>query len=453
MPDHELFADYSRALWPALAVHLAAGTLAALLASGAAALLGRAPARTRRLVWLAALATFLLPAALPAALARLCGLDLFAHWPGAISLLPGAAFVFPAAQPAPAGAWHGELLCALTLLWAAGAVALGARWLGRRRQFALALAVGHESAAGRAGAALSRARRCLLFRQRIGLVISPAVAEPGLWGVRRPVVVLPEGLEGRLSDDELDAVMLHELIHARRRDNLLDALQLLACCLFWFHPLVWLIDRRLLAERELACDEEVIRFGGQPRLYALSLWKVAQFGLGWPVAGLSRAAGANLRRRIEHMLHDDVQSRPTTWQRLLAGASVILLAAPSLAAGLFTTGGARARNMTAPGAVLIGGVPGGVARGQEVSKPQLRYRPKAEYTDEARRNRVEGEVELSVVFGKDGKIGEIRVLRSLPDGLTEAAVAAAQRIEFDPALKDGQPVNVRASIVFKFALE
>jgi BlaR1 peptidase M56 len=46
--------------------------------------------------------------------------------------------------------------------------------------------------------------------------------------------------------------MLHELIHVSRRDNLLGALKMLSCCLFWFRPLIWLIDHKLLAERELA---------------------------------------------------------------------------------------------------------------------------------------------------------------------------------------------------------
>src|SRR5262249_974829 len=149
--------------------------------------------------------------------------------------------------------------------------------------------------------------------------------EPGVWRIRRPVVVMPGGLAARLGDEELEAVMIHELIHILHRDNLMATLQMIVCGLFWFHPLVWLIDRRLLAERESGCDETVIRLGGEPGLYARSLWKVVQFGLGWPVAGVSRAAGSNLKRRIEHMLSTRIQLHHSLYRRIAAGLVVTSL--------------------------------------------------------------------------------------------------------------------------------
>ena len=53
-----------------------------------------------------------------------------------------------------------------------------------------------------------------------------------------------------LDDDELEAIMLHELIHIQRRDNLTGNLQMALCALLWFHPLVWFISRKLFDERE-----------------------------------------------------------------------------------------------------------------------------------------------------------------------------------------------------------
>jgi TonB family protein len=85
-------------------------------------------------------------------------------------------------------------------------------------------------------------------------------------------------------------------------------------------------------------------------------------------------------------------------------------------------------------------------------KPTILYREKAKYTEEARQNRVQGTVMLNIVFGADGLIHNIRVVRGLPNGLTETAIEAAQRIRFQPATKDGKAVSVSATLEFGFAL-
>ncbi len=67
--------------------------------------------------------------------------------------------------------------------------------------------------------------------------------------------------------------------------------------------------------------------------------------------------------------------------------------------------------------------------------------PEVVYTEEARRNRVEGTVRLSVILRASGEVGDIVVLRSLPHGLNEEAIRAAKKIKFRPAIKDGRPVQ------------
>jgi beta-lactamase regulating signal transducer with metallopeptidase domain len=88
---------------------------------------------------------------------------------------------------------------------------------------------------------------------------------PSVAGVLCPHISMPEGIEQLLSGSELDAVLMHELTHARRRDNLLRLLHELVLCGLWFHPLVWLARSRLALYRELSCDEPVIRsaLGGE----------------------------------------------------------------------------------------------------------------------------------------------------------------------------------------------
>jgi len=85
-------------------------------------------------------------------------------------------------------------------------------------------------------------------------------------------------------------------------------------------------------------------------------------------------------------------------------------------------------------------------------KPTILYKEKAKYTKDARDNNVEGIVVLNLVFTADGKITGIRVVRGLPDGLTEKAIEAAQKIRFNPATRDGQPISVRGNLEFSFQL-
>ncbi|HKX33593.1 MAG TPA: energy transducer TonB, partial [Blastocatellia bacterium] len=85
-------------------------------------------------------------------------------------------------------------------------------------------------------------------------------------------------------------------------------------------------------------------------------------------------------------------------------------------------------------------------------KPTILYKEKAKYTPEARANGIQGTVVLSVIFGTDGTISGIRVVRGLPDGLTEKAIEAARKIRFHPAVKNGEAVSVRGNIEFTFEL-
>jgi beta-lactamase regulating signal transducer with metallopeptidase domain len=109
-----------------------------------------------------------------------------------------------------------------------------------------------------------------------GLRIVARDLTPGAWGLLRPVVLLPDGLSAALSETELEAVLAHELAHARRYDNLLAAIAHGVVAVFWFHPLVWWMERRMLAERETACDELVLESGWQARDYATGILKVCR---------------------------------------------------------------------------------------------------------------------------------------------------------------------------------
>jgi TonB family protein len=88
----------------------------------------------------------------------------------------------------------------------------------------------------------------------------------------------------------------------------------------------------------------------------------------------------------------------------------------------------------------------------ETLKPTILYREKAKYTEEARQSKIQGTVMLTIVFGADGRIHDIRTVRGLPHGLTETSIEAAQKIRFHPAVLNGKPVSVRATLEFSFNL-
>jgi beta-lactamase regulating signal transducer with metallopeptidase domain len=89
---------------------------------------------------------------------------------------------------------------------------------------------------------------------------------PAVRGVLSPRILLPTGIDRLLSQREFRAVLIHELAHARRYDNLIRLLYEVSLCVLWFHPLIWLAGARIALYRELSCDESVVRRSHGPAL-------------------------------------------------------------------------------------------------------------------------------------------------------------------------------------------
>jgi len=81
---------------------------------------------------------------------------------------------------------------------------------------------------------------------------------PAVIGLFRPTILLPKLIVDRMSDSQLRTLIAHEMIHIRRNDLFWALLQMIAGCIWWFHPLVWLANRKLSQESERSCDEETI---------------------------------------------------------------------------------------------------------------------------------------------------------------------------------------------------
>lgn len=139
-------------------------------------------------------------------------------------------------------------------------------------------------------------------RRECELRLSLSEDGPMTWGVRRPVILLPkESLSW--PRERLQAVLLHELAHVRRRDSLMQSLALIVCALYWPNPLVWIAARALRREAEIAADDAAIVSGIRPSAYAGELVKLASEFRGRNVAfsGVSMA-GSALEARVKSAL-------------------------------------------------------------------------------------------------------------------------------------------------------
>jgi beta-lactamase regulating signal transducer with metallopeptidase domain len=115
--------------------------------------------------------------------------------------------------------------------------------------------------------------------------------ETSVFGILGPVLLLPDDIESRLTSTQLRAVLLHEVCHVRRRDNLTAAIQMLVEALFWFRPLVWWIGRCMVAECERACDKEVLRQSDDAKAHAAGILSVCRVYLGAPLRCVSGVTG------------------------------------------------------------------------------------------------------------------------------------------------------------------
>jgi uncharacterized protein (TIGR03435 family) len=161
--------------------------------------------------------------------------------------------------------------------------------------------------------------------------------EPGVFGIFKPVLLLPRGITECLSTAQLQAVIAHEMTHVRRRDNLTAAIHMFVEALFWFHPLVWWIRVRMIDEQERACDEEVLRRGGDPQVYAESILKICEFYVTSPLMCVSGITGSDLKKRIEVIMRNPVGLRLSFSRVVLLTTTTVLAVVGPVVAGIVST--------------------------------------------------------------------------------------------------------------------
>jgi beta-lactamase regulating signal transducer with metallopeptidase domain len=250
------------------------------------------------------------------------------------------AFAAPVAVPATALplhiAWSNPMLVAVLVVWLAGVVYNALAWLREwmRARVRVRAAVPLE----------------VDVPARIPVMSSSTAIEPSVFGILRPVLLMPRNILDDLTPMQIDAILLHESAHVDRRDNLAAAMHMAVETIFWFNPAVWWIGTRLVDERERACDEAVLQRFEEPRTYAEAILEVCKRHVKTPLVCAAGVASSNLRERIEAIMNFQ-KPHALTFVRKGLLASVVLLAA----GGPLFVGMASARQLPGPPATRDSG--------------------------------------------------------------------------------------------------
>ena len=324
-----------------LADHLWQSTLVALVAWLVTLALRRDRAGVRYGVWLVASLKFVVP------FAALTSLATLANWRPIVAVsssLPYNAALDTVGQPfsqsvmrsaAPqsitplaVNAISATLTSVFIGVWILGAAVLLAIWIARWRRVRAVVRSSTRVESGQLFDTVRTLERAAGVRRAVAIVSSDSSLEPGVFGILRPTLVWPSRMHEHLSDEQVEAIIAHEVMHVRRLDNLAAALHMCVQAAFWFHPLVWWIGARLVDERERACDEAVVRGGCEPETYAEGILKTCQFYVESPLTCVAGVTGSDLKKRIEHIMKNDAQSALNAWKKcfLAATASAALIA-------------------------------------------------------------------------------------------------------------------------------
>jgi bla regulator protein BlaR1 len=457
--------DNLSAIGTATANHLWQSTLFALLTAVSTLALRKNQARIRHHLWLAASLKFLVPFALlmnvGSQLARLHGST--DSQPVFYFVLQTMSQPFHHSQGLLAASLLRWLPGMVVILWLAGfATVIGLWWLRWRR----------GAAAIRGAVPVSHGREVEILRRveekfagiwsPISLRSSQSSLEPGIFGILRPLLLWPAGISHQLQDAHLEAILAHEVQHVRRRDNLAAAMHMVVEAIFWFHPVVWWLGARLVEERERACDEEVLRLGNEPEIYAESILKTCEFCVTSPLACVSGVTGADLKQRIVRIMTQRSVDKLGFLKKLLlvaigTGAVTAPIVTGLIKAPVATAQSTQANRDSAP--ATSGSASSNFAApqqlyhvGGDVSAPQLVFAPDPQYSEKARQAKYQGVCVISLIVDAQGNPMRVQVVRHLGMGLDKKAVEAVKAYRFKPAMRFGKPVAVEVNIEVNFRL-
>jgi TonB family protein len=475
--DSDLLSQF----WLAVVAHLWQTTLVLLPLFLLARVMRNAPARMVNALWTIGLLKVFLPLALLLPVGRRTIVPLlerlmpFAFGGGAASVWLGrASAVLDPAVLAVSGHSNDHSLAAgllgfLTIAWVGCVVYLAVRWvrLGRLAGSpgAMPLQASCKDLHGRVGSALSGTGI-----PQDAIRIAQGSAMPAVVGLFRPRIVISEVMAAELTAGELRAVLLHENEHRRRYDPLRSAIQQTVLAIFFYYPLLWALLRRLASTCEIACDEAAIGRGISPAAYARALARTVSIGLlpSYLPAGIGTSKPSLLNQRLSRLREN---RRYTTMMkhRIALAAAILLVLAVSLIPlpPLAGTDGEGDQVLdpspVSPKPPAVGEVPLVPAPPAEPAYEAVIEPPKLVpesyvlpvYPEAARKAGIEGEVILDVTVNANGSVGAVSVREGIPEcpALDESAQEAVREWKFEPATKDGKPIEMTVGVPLRFRLD
>lgn len=169
----------------------------------------------------------------------------------------------------------------------------------------------------------------LKLGKKVRIYTSDRINSPIVYGLARASVILPLNLSQSLNESELTHILAHELVHIKRSDHIMKPLSVLALCIHWFNPLVWISFALSQKDMEIACDEKVMSsFDNDIRSeYAGSLIKLASRQNLLLNGGVLAFGESNIKRRVKSIMN---YKKPQFWIvsiaiAILAVFSIVLL--------------------------------------------------------------------------------------------------------------------------------
>ena len=138
-------------------------------------------------------------------------------------------------------------------------------------------------------------------KRNVSLCTTASVRVPAAIGLLKPVVVIPDWVMRELSTEEVNQILVHELAHLQRWDDWTNLAQQIIKAVFFFHPAVWWIDKRVALERESACDDIVLAEAASPRAYAECLTRLAEKSFLHRSVVLAQAALGRIRQMSQRV--------------------------------------------------------------------------------------------------------------------------------------------------------
>ena len=152
------------------------------------------------------------------------------------------------------------------------------------------------------------------WKRPVSIRQSDAVTVPMVWGLFRPVILLPADAD-EWEPERQRAVLLHELAHIQRQDWLMQTMAQITCAVYWFNPLVWFAARRMRIEVERACNDHVLNAGYQSTDYARHLLDIVRnIKVLRPAsrATVAMARPSKIEGRLRTILAENRNRRPMT---------------------------------------------------------------------------------------------------------------------------------------------